>query len=117
MRRILIVDDAPVIRKVARRIFEGLHLEVQDVESIDEALTICEKALPDGILVDSLLPEQKGHAFVKALRSMPGGAGPRVVFILLENDVGQIAKAMHAGADDIIFKPFDRITLAEKFNL
>jgi two-component system chemotaxis response regulator CheY len=116
MQRILIVDDAPVIRKVARRIFEGLHLEVQDVESAEEALEACRTALPDGILVDSYLPQQTGISFVRELRNLPGGNGPRVVFVLLENDLGQIAKVMHAGADDYILKPFDRLELAQKFS-
>ena len=39
---------------------------------------------------------------------MPGGTRPQVLFCTTENDVAHIARAMHAGVDDYIMKPFDR---------
>ncbi len=116
MRRILIIDDAPVIRKITRRICESLQFDVREVESAIQGINICRETLPDGILVDALLPNQSAIAFIKELRALPGGAGPRVIFILMENDVGQIAKFMHAGADGYVLKPFDRHEIMLKFN-
>jgi two-component system chemotaxis response regulator CheY len=46
---------------------------------------------------------------------MPGGEKPKIVFCTSEHDVSQIARAMHAGADDFIMKPFDRESLQSKF--
>ena len=116
MRRILIIDDAPVIRKITRRICEGLQFDVREVDSAISGINICRENLPDWVLIDALLPNQTAIAFVKELRALAGGAGPKVIFILMENDVGQIAKIMHAGADGYILKPFDRHDIMQKFN-
>lgn len=42
------------------------------------------------------------------MRSLPGGDAPKVVFCTTENDIGKIARALRAGADEYIMKPFDR---------
>ena len=46
---------------------------------------------------------------------MPGGNRPKAVICLNENDVAQIARAMHAGADDFMMKPFDSDHVRSKF--
>ncbi len=46
---------------------------------------------------------------------MPGGDFPKVVFCTTENDVAQIARALHAGANDYILKPFDKDIVTAKF--
>ena len=53
--------------------------------------------------------------FRRASERMPGGADPKVVFCTTENDVGHIARALHAGANEYIMKPFDRDIVAAKF--
>jgi two-component system chemotaxis response regulator CheY len=49
-----------------------------------------------------------GYEFLRALRAMPGGDRPKVVFCTTETDLAHIARAMHAGADEYIMKPFDK---------
>jgi two-component system chemotaxis response regulator CheY len=114
MKHCLVVDDSAVIRKVARRILERLSFRVSDAEDGAQGLAICREEMPDAILVDATMPEVDGFAFVKALRALPGGRGPRVVFCVVDNDVAQVARAMHAGADDYMMKPFDRELVSEK---
>ena len=46
---------------------------------------------------------------------LPGGSKPKVVFCTTENDVTQIARAIHAGADEYIMKPFDKQIMMSKF--
>ena len=43
-----------------------------------------------------------------------GGTKPKVVFCTTENDVAHIARAMHAGADEYIMKPFDKQIVQSK---
>jgi two-component system chemotaxis response regulator CheY len=104
----LIVDDSGVIRKVARRILEDLGLSVSEAEDGASALDACHETMPDGILLDWNLPVMSGVEFLTALRGIKGGRGPKVVFVTSENDAGHIARAMRAGADDYMLKPFDR---------
>lgn len=114
MKQCLIVDDSAVIRKVARRILETLNFKVSEAEDGEKALVLCTEAMPDAILLDWNMPTMDGYDFLRALRQSPGGDGPKVLFCTTENDVGAIARALHAGADEYIMKPFDRDIVTAK---
>jgi two-component system chemotaxis response regulator CheY len=47
---------------------------------------------------------------------MPDGDKPKVVFCTTENDVAHIARALHAGANEYIMKPFDKDIVTAKFH-
>ncbi|TVR09963.1 MAG: response regulator [Salinarimonadaceae bacterium] len=114
MKNCLIVDDSAVIRKVARRILEGLSFEITEAEDGEQALLRCREQMPDAVLLDWNMPVMDGFAFLTALRDLPGGDAPKVVFCTTENDVGAIARAMRAGADEYIMKPFDKEIMVAK---
>ncbi len=115
MKQVLVVDDSAVIRKIARRILEGMHLETSEAEDGRKALAACSFDMPDAILLDWNMPVMDGFDFLRELRKMPGGGKPKVVFCTTENDVAHIARAMHAGADEYIMKPFDKQIVQSKF--
>ncbi len=102
MKTCLVVDDSSVIRKVARRILEGLEFEITEAEDGVQALEACRGKMPDAVLLDSL-------------RRLPDGDRPKVVFCTTENDVAHIARALHAGANEYIMKPFDKEIVEAKF--
>src|ERR1700753_4320462 len=93
MRTCLVVDDSSVIRKVARRILEGLDFQIIEAEDGEKALDACKRGLPDAILLDWNMPIMDGYEFLGNLRRMPGGDSPKVVFCTTENDVAHIARA------------------------
>jgi two-component system, chemotaxis family, chemotaxis protein CheY len=111
----LVVDDSSVIRKVARRILEGLNFEISEAEDGQQAMLACTNRMPDAILLDWNMPNMDGYEFLTKLRSMSEGGHPKVVFCTTENDVGHIAKAMDSGADEYVMKPFDKEILISKF--
>ena len=115
MKSCLIVDDSAVIRKVARRILEGLSFRISEAEDGEQALAACKSEMPDAVLLDWNMPVMDGYEFLKQLRALPQGRSPKVVFCTTENDIGHIARAMHAGADEYIMKPFDKDIMAAKF--
>jgi two-component system, chemotaxis family, chemotaxis protein CheY len=115
MKTCLVVDDSSVIRKVARRILEGLEFEIAEAENGEEAIDSCRKQIPDAILLDWNMPKMDGYDFLRALRRLPGGDKPKVVFCTTENDVAHIARALHAGANEYIMKPFDKDIVEAKF--
>ncbi|CAL8979942.1 response regulator [Rhodoplanes serenus] len=115
MKTCLVVDDSSVIRKVARRILEGMEFEIIEAEDGQQALNVCQRGLPDAVLLDWNMPVMDGYDFLRTLRRMPGGDRPKVVFCTTENEVAQIARAIHAGADEYIMKPFDKDIIAAKF--
>jgi two-component system chemotaxis response regulator CheY len=115
MKTCLIVDDSSVIRKVARRILEGLDFHIAEAENGEEAIEACRLQIPDAILLDWNMPKMDGYEFLRALRRLPGGDKPKVVFCTTENDVAHIARALHAGANEYIMKPFDKDIVEAKF--
>ena len=115
MKNCLIVDDSSVIRKVARRIVEGLQFDVTEAEDGEQAVAVCRNRMPDAVLLDWNMPKMDGYEFLRLLRRMPNGDQPRVVFCTTENDVAHIARALHAGADEYIMKPFDKDIIQAKF--
>lgn len=115
MKHCLIVDDSAVIRKVARRILETLSFRISEAEDGEQALRLCESDMPDAVLLDWNMPVMDGYEFLAALRRLPTGNLPKVVFCTTENEVGYIARAIRAGADEYIMKPFDREIMTAKF--
>jgi two-component system, chemotaxis family, chemotaxis protein CheY len=115
MKTCLIVDDSAVIRKVARRILEGLDFTISEAQDGAEALDAVRHAMPDAVLLDWNMPVMDGYDFLRALRQLPNGKAPKVVFCTTENDIAHIARAMHAGADEYIMKPFDKDIVSTKF--
>jgi two-component system chemotaxis response regulator CheY len=111
----LIVDDSRIIRKVARRIVEGLGFEVDEAADGAEALAFCSGLIPEVILLDWSMPVMDGMTFLRRLRALPGGMAPKVLFCTIETRAERIAEALSAGADDYVMKPFDGEILTSKF--
>jgi len=115
MKTCLVVDDSSVIRKVARRILEGLEFQIVEAEDGEQALDACKKQLPEAILLDWNMPKMDGYEFLRSLRRLPGGDVFIVESSTTENDVAHIARALHAGANEYIMKPFDKEIVEAKF--
>lgn len=114
MMQFLVVDDSAVIRKVAKRMLEGMQFETAEAEDGRTALEACGTRMPDAILLDWNMPIMDGFEFLRNLRSMPDGGKPKVLFCTTEHDMTQIARAMRAGADEYIMKPFDQHIMRSK---
>ena len=117
MRTCLIVDDSRMIRRVAGRIVKDLGFEVIEAVDGQDALDKCIMEMPDAVLVDWAMPIMDGFDFVKALRDLPSGDEPTVVFCTSVRDVERIVEALAAGADEYIMKPFDSDIIESKFAL
>jgi two-component system, chemotaxis family, chemotaxis protein CheY len=115
MKRCIVADDSAVIRKVARRILEPQAYEVVDAPEGRELLSTCSVSMPDAIMLDWSLPDQDSFEVLRAIRALPDGDKPKIIFCLLENDTGSIARARHLGATDTMMKPFDKAMLLSKF--
>jgi two-component system, chemotaxis family, chemotaxis protein CheY len=115
MKTCLVVDDSNVVRKVARRILEKLNLEISEAENGQQALDLCQRAMPDGIIFDYHMPGMGTVEFLSTLRGLHHGKKVFVVYCTTENDTADITRTIAAGADDYVIKPFDRQSLHAKF--
>jgi len=116
MKSCLIVDDSKVIRMVARKILQELGFETLEAADGLEALNACKEKLPDAVLLDWNMPVMDGLEYLIELRALPGGDAPVVVFCTTENDIEHIQKAIEAGANEYIMKPFDSEIIQTKFS-
>jgi len=114
LRTCLVVDSSQVVRKVACRIFQTMQFETIEAETGQEALQKCEADMPDAILLDGRLPSMSSAEVLGTLRALPNGRKPLVIYCTTENDASEIARALSAGADDYILKPFDRESIRAK---
>ena len=115
----LVVDDSDVVRRVTKHMLGALRFDASDAVSGYDALECCRKSMPDAILLDSSMPALSGPTqtsleCLQSLRRMPGGKAPIVLYCTAENDPAEFARAIQAGATDVLVKPFDREALRQK---
>ena len=116
MKTCLIVDDSRVVRKVAGGIMTKLGFSIAEAEDGEKAYEYCQKTLPDLILLDWYMPVLDGMGFIVKLRAMPEGGKPVVIFCTTENNMENIQKAIMAGANEYVMKPFDEELIRSKIS-
>lgn len=115
MRHCLVVDDSPLVRKVAGFLVEEMDFAVREAANAADALDCCRQIMPDVILLDADLPENGAIMFMNELRRAPNGEKPVIVVCVVEKDMKQITEAGAAGANTYLLKPFDARTIRAKF--
>ncbi len=115
LRRILLVEDELDIQMVVRLALEDIgRFEVEVCGSGTEALEIAPRFLPELILLDVMMPEPDGPATLKALAGNPETASIPVVFVTAKAQSHEVEEYLQLGAVDVIVKPFDPMTLADR---
>lgn len=116
MATCMIVDDSKTIRKIISSIIGEIGgFECSEAEDGQAACNKCEEKMPDVIMLDWNMPVMDGLQCLVKLRAMENGLYPKVIFCTTENDLSFIQKAIEAGADEYIMKPFDRTIIENKF--
>lgn len=103
---ILVVDDDPAHRTVAKTILERSNFNVQEAADGDEALSILEKLTPELMLLDMVMPGRDGLEVLTALRARPETAQMPVILLTASNDEATAKACFAAGATDFLVKPF-----------
>jgi two-component system chemotaxis response regulator CheY len=97
----------------------GLGYEVLEAADGVQALEVLEpeKDSVKLVLADWNMPEMNGLELVKRLRQDPELASLKVMMVTTETEMGQMASALEAGANEYIMKPFTKDILQEKLEL
>ena len=114
MYTFLVVEDAPVIRKVANRILTDIGFLVVEAGDGFEALEICRNNVPQAIIVDWDMPKLSGIEFIQEFRKIPGSEKARILYCTSEIMVPEMTRAKRAGAHGFLLKPFNREILEYK---
>ena len=108
-KRVLIVDDSSVMRKIVARTFRQAGIELEEVlEAKDgaEGLAILQEKTVDLILSDINMPTMDGLEFVRKLQPIENAKGVPVVMITTEGSEARVVEAISCGARAYIRKPF-----------
>jgi CheY-like chemotaxis protein/HPt (histidine-containing phosphotransfer) domain-containing protein len=111
--RVLLVEDNPVNREVARTFIEGFGCVVETAGDGIAALRAVRRTEYDLIFMDCLMPEMDGLEATRQLRMLEGERARRIPVVALTADTtaeGQAA-CRAAGMDDYLSKPIDPIRL------
>jgi len=111
---VLIVDDDPVARLLAREALEQSGWLVEEAENGRLGLEVFIKRRPDLILLDIMMPEMDGFTACAELRKLPEGSHTPVLMMTGLEDYQSITQAYDAGATDFIVKPVNGLLLGHR---
>jgi two-component system KDP operon response regulator KdpE len=100
---VLVVDDEPQITRGLRVILKRAGYEVETAETKQAALDAVSVRLPDAMVLDLVLPDGSGVDVCKEVR---GWSGLPIVVLSALGDEREKVRALDAGADDYVTKPF-----------
>jgi two-component system chemotaxis response regulator CheY len=113
-KRVLIVDDALIMRKRIQDIAVEAGWQVAgEAKDGQEAVALYQQEHPDLVTLDIVMPKMDGVCALKEIiRNDPQA---RIVMVSAVNQKDKLAECIHAGAIDFIVKPFERASLRSFF--
>ncbi|MGH9398324.1 MAG: response regulator [Terriglobia bacterium] len=114
----LIVDDSRTTRLILKHILKQIGFEVSEAGDGKEALAALGRmGRPDLILVDWDMPVMDGCEFLQAIRSQHEYDSLPLMMITAHTDMESVARALAAGANEFVMKPFTEEVIREKLEL
>jgi two-component system chemotaxis response regulator CheY len=119
MPKALVVDDSRAMRMILSKTLAQSGFDVVQAANGREALETMERegAAIGLVLLDWNMPEVSGIEVVERLRSQSAFKGVRLVMVTTETEIEQMARALEAGADEYVMKPFTREAVEDKLRL
>lgn len=115
----LVIDDSRAMRRILGKIMKGLGFDVLEAENGAEGL---EKFQANSTeievtLVDWNMPVMNGLEFVEAVRADDKFINDKLVMVTTEAEPARMARALMAGVDEFVMKPFTPEILIDKLKL
>src|ERR1043166_8459091 len=112
--RVLVVDDVPSNAKLLEARLTAEYFDIVTATSGAEALTICERAQCDIVLLDVMMPEMDGFEVCRRLKAGPKTHHIPVVMVTALDQPSARVRGLEAGADDFLTKPVSDIVLVAR---
>ena len=114
MSKILIADDADLMRKIAKMSLEkGGHQVIEASDGL-QAVELAKSEKPDLVLLDAEMPEMDGWEASKAIKSDPSTSSIPVLMCTGHDLTGEEDQLADAGASGFIPKPYNPAAMLEK---
>ena len=116
--RALVVDDSRAIRLILKKMMTDIGFEVFEAGNGREALErLKEIGAADIALIDWNMPEMDGYQFVCAVRADHEYDALKLMMVTTESGLNEMTKALEAGANEYVMKPFTREVIVDKLQL
>ncbi len=111
MKRILVIEDEPEMRRNLLTILRLEKFQPLGAENGRAGVELAKKEKPDLILCDVMMPEMDGFAVLQALREDSRTRATPFIFLTAKGEKADIRGGMNLGADDYLTKPVDKADL------
>ena len=116
--RALVIDDSRIVRIIIGEILREIGMEVLEaadgIEALEQLKNHSDVAL---MLVDWNMPRMNGFDFIRAVRADHAYDAVRILMVTSEAQGDQVTRALNAGANEYLMKPFTKDVLVAKLNL
>lgn len=105
VRRVLVVDDSRMQRKILSTQLARSGYSVSEAGTAEEAMQLCDREPPDLVISDWMMPGMTGIEFCQHLRARVGAHYVYFILLTSKTDTAEIARGLEGGADDFLIKP------------
>ncbi len=110
-RKILIVDDEEMIRKLLHVLLDKLGYEVKEAADGEQAIEELSKDVFDLLICDVLMPKKDGWEVIKEAKSNSKSRNMPVILLTVKNEDSDVFKGYDLGANYYMTKPFTKAQL------
>jgi CheY-like chemotaxis protein len=114
--RILIADDNQPNRELLEAYLSEVDCDVEHAADGQDTLAKAKSFRPDLILLDVMMPKLSGFEVCQKLKADPATRKVMVLMVTALNEAGDIERAVHAGTDDFLSKPVNKVELLKRVN-
>jgi two-component system chemotaxis response regulator CheY len=119
MKRVLLIDDSRTARAMLKRIFAELgDWDVIEAENGQDALDALEKVdSVDLACIDWNMPVMNGLEFISQAKKRTRMKGTWMIMVTSETEMSNMYKAMTAGANEYVMKPYTKEVILAKLDM
>jgi len=111
---IMIVDDEKTLRLVLCHAMQNENYQVMESSSGEECLFLCQRQIPNIILLDAMMPGMDGFTCCAKLHDRLSDQCPPILMITSLYDLESVDRAFAAGAIDFVSKPINWAILRQR---
>lgn len=112
--RVLIADDNEPNVELLEAYLAGLDIEVAIAVDGQDTLDKVAEFKPHVVLLDVMMPKMSGFEVCQQLKQSPETKSVMVLMVTALNELGDIERAVEAGADDFLSKPVNKVELVKR---